>query len=162
MAGQGGAEMKKTLRRGLLAIGIGMGLVLVVLLAFMISLGNFYKKSSSFVYYQCPPRESKGVYVVDLYKVTNRLNFSPPFVIGWVIEPYSFWIPRKPEGLTVFDAREVTLHTTGHLPYDWLTKHGHQLVSGELAVDSTKRMVSVSLTTPDGPFAGNGEYALKE
>jgi hypothetical protein len=153
--------MKKTLRRGILAIGILMGLVFGVILGFMISLGNFFDSSSSFVYCLCPPRESKGVYVLSLYKVTNRLNFSPPFIIGWVIEPHSVWIPREPEGRTVFDAREVTLDTTKPSLYDWLTKHGHQFVSGEIVVDSAKRMVSVSLMTPDGPFAGNGEYTLK-
>ena len=75
--------------------------------------------------------------------------------LGFIIETYDFTLLRKPESRTVFTTTELIL-TSENLSTD----HISQLTSGQIVVDLKTRTVSVSLTTREGAFRGNGEYSL--
>jgi len=114
---------------------------------------NAFEHSSATIERPCPVGRECHI-SLNLSKKTGKLMFGHSG-LGFIIETYDFTLPRKPEPRIVFTATELIL-TSENLSTD----HISQLTSGQIVVDLKTRTVSVSLTTREGVFRGNGEYSL--
>lgn len=94
-------------------------------------------------------------YALFLKKETNRIMFNICSGFVFVIKTYEIELPSKPDGHVIYTFRQIKIRQTSH-------KEGKidDFTSGEVIVDINKSRVSISLKTPEGDFAGNGEYLI--
>lgn len=114
---------------------------------------NAFDPSLATINYACPAGK-EGHFSLGLWKKTNKLMFAHG-VPGFMIQTYNFTLVKKPEAHTVYNTTDLILNDENDLK-----EHISQLTSGQIVVDLRTKRVSVSLMTQNGPFHGNGEYAL--